>query len=106
MTDDLLRDQVSSLAAQGFSPYEIEEQLGMEHYTIHIHHHADLMVGYRAYLAKKSARAKAAELPKTPEEIEERRRQYQREYWKNNKRRLRERKRQLRNERRLKNPTH
>lgn len=90
MDANSLNARISAMAYRGLSPYEIEEKLGMEHYTIHIHHHADLMAGYAAIPDKKP------DPSKTTEEIEERRRQYQREYWKNNKRRLRECKRQLR----------
>lgn len=42
----LLDAQITALAAEGLSPYEIEERLGIPHYTIHVAHHAALMAGY------------------------------------------------------------
>ena len=43
---NLLDQRIRTFASQGLSPYEIEERLGMEHYTIHIEHHHALMEGY------------------------------------------------------------
>ena len=34
------------LATAGKTPYEIEEELGLAHYTIHLSYHHALMVGY------------------------------------------------------------
>lgn len=42
----LLDAQITALAAEGLSPYEIEERLGIPHYTVHAAHHAALMAGY------------------------------------------------------------
>lgn len=41
-----IEERITELAACGVSPYEIEERLGMEHYTIHIKYHQALMNGY------------------------------------------------------------
>jgi len=38
--------QVRMLATAGKTPYEIEEELGLAHYTIHLSYHHALMVGY------------------------------------------------------------
>ena len=38
--------QVRILATAGKTPYEIEEELGLAHYTIHLSYHHALMVGY------------------------------------------------------------
>lgn len=38
--------QVRILATAGRTPYEIEEELGLAHYTIHLSYHRALMVGY------------------------------------------------------------
>ena len=40
---NLLDQRIRTFASQGLSPYEIEERLGMEHYTIHIKYHQALM---------------------------------------------------------------
>lgn len=39
---------ITRLATMGRSPYQIEEALGMPHYTIHLRYHAALMAGYEA----------------------------------------------------------
>ena len=39
---------IARLAALGRSPYQIEETLGIPHYTIHQKYHAALMAGYEA----------------------------------------------------------
>lgn len=38
--------QVRILATAGKTPYEIKEELGLAHYTIHLSYHHALMVGY------------------------------------------------------------
>lgn len=43
---NLLDQRIRTFASQGLSPYEIEERLGMEHYTIRIKYHQALMNGY------------------------------------------------------------
>lgn len=43
---NLLDQRIRTFASQGLSPYEIEEKLGLQHYTIHIEHHHALMEGY------------------------------------------------------------
>lgn len=47
--------QIRMLAAAGRTPYEIEEELGMKHYTIHIAHHRALMAGYEKSFSSYSA---------------------------------------------------
>lgn len=37
---------ITRLAALGRSPYQIEETLGIPHYTIHLKFHAALQAGY------------------------------------------------------------
>lgn len=41
-----LEDRILRLARLGMTPYQIEEQLGIKHYTIHIGYHKTLMQGY------------------------------------------------------------
>lgn len=41
-----LEDRILRLARLGMTPYQIEEQLGIKHFTIHIEYHAVLMQGY------------------------------------------------------------
>lgn len=41
-----LEDRILNLARLGFTPYQIEEGLDMEHFTIHIKYHQVLMKGY------------------------------------------------------------
>lgn len=43
---NLLDQRIKTFASQGLSPYEIEEKLGIKHYTIRIEHHEALMNGY------------------------------------------------------------
>lgn len=66
---NLLDQRIRTFASQGLSPYEIEERLGMEHYTIRIEHHEALMAGYSS--DTKSEKKLAAK---------ERKREYQRAY--------------------------
>ncbi len=66
---NLLDQRIRTFASQGLSPYEIEERLGMEHYTIHIKYHQALMAGYSS--DTKSEKKLAAK---------ERKREYQRAY--------------------------
>jgi len=47
-----LSREIQFLAYSGWSPKEIEEKLGLEPYTIHIHHHDDLMIGYEKHIAR------------------------------------------------------
>ena len=35
---NFLDQRIKTFASQGLSPYEIEEKLGIKHYTIHIEH--------------------------------------------------------------------
>ncbi len=56
---DFLRTRVKILASTGLSPYQIEEQLNITHYTIHINFHSALMDGY-----EKAERKAQAELHK------------------------------------------
>lgn len=56
---DFLGTRVKTLASTGLSPYEIEEQLNITHYTIHINFHSALMAGY-----EKAERKAQAELHK------------------------------------------
>ena len=42
---NFLDQRIKTFASQGLSPYEIEEKLGIKHYTIHIEHHEALMAG-------------------------------------------------------------
>lgn len=41
-----LEDRILRLARLGMTPYQIEEQLGIKHFTIHISYHKTLMQGY------------------------------------------------------------
>lgn len=41
-----LEDRILRLARLGMTPYQIEEQLGIKHFTIHIGYHKTLMQGY------------------------------------------------------------
>ena len=41
-----LEDRILRLARLGMTPYQIEEQLGIKHFTIHISCHKTLMQGY------------------------------------------------------------
>lgn len=41
-----IEDRILRLARLGMTPYQIEEQLGIEHFTIHISYHKILMQGY------------------------------------------------------------
>ncbi len=58
---NLLDQRIRTFASQGLSPYEIEERLGMEHYTIHIKYHQALMNGYTTAPASGQAHALSAE---------------------------------------------
>lgn len=66
---NLLDQRIRTFASQGLSPYEIEEKLGLQHYTIRIEHHEALMAGYSS--DTKSEKKLAAK---------ERKREYQRTY--------------------------
>lgn len=66
---NFLDQRIKTFASQGLSPYEIEEKLGIKHYTIHIEHHEALMAGYSS--DTKSEKKLAAK---------ERKRDYQRAY--------------------------
>lgn len=66
---NFLDQRIKTFASQGLSPYEIEEKLGVKHYTIHIEHHEALMAGYSS--DTKSEKKLAAK---------ERKREYQRAY--------------------------
>ena len=66
---NFLDQRIKTFASQGLSPYEIEEKLGIKHYTIHIEHHEALMAGYSS--DTKSEKKLAAK---------ERKRAYQRAY--------------------------
>ncbi len=52
MLKEELSKEIQFLAYSGWSPKEIEEKLGLEPYTIHIHHHEDLMIGYERHIAR------------------------------------------------------
>lgn len=41
-----LEDRILRLARLGMTPYQIKEQLGIKHFTIHIGYHKTLMQGY------------------------------------------------------------
>ncbi len=41
-----LEDRILRLARLGMTPYQIEEQLGIKHFTIHIGYHKTLQQGY------------------------------------------------------------
>ena len=41
-----LEDRILRLARLGMTPYQIEEQLGIKHFTIHISYHKVLQQGY------------------------------------------------------------
>ena len=41
-----LEDRILRLVRLGMTPYQIEEQLGIKHFTIHIGYHKTLMQGY------------------------------------------------------------
>ena len=41
-----LEDRILRLARLGMTPYQIEEQLGIKHFTIHIGYHKVLQQGY------------------------------------------------------------
>lgn len=41
-----LEDRILRLARLGMTPYQIEEQLGLKHFTIHIGYHKVLQQGY------------------------------------------------------------
>ena len=66
---NFLDQRIKTFASQGLSPYEIEEKLGIKHYTIHIEHHEALMARYSFDV--KSEKKLAAK---------ERKRDYQRAY--------------------------
>ena len=72
---NLLDQRIRTFASQGLSPYEIEERLGMEHYTIHIKYHQALMNGYTTAPASGQAHALSAE------EKAERKRERAKERW-------------------------
>ena len=44
-----IRSDIRRLASLGVSPQEIEQQLGIPPFTIHMHFHMDLMTGYVKY---------------------------------------------------------
>ncbi len=58
---NLLDQRIRTFASQGLSPYEIEEKLGLQHYTIHIKYHQALMNGYATAPASGQAHALSAE---------------------------------------------
>lgn len=58
---NLLDQRIRTFASQGLSPYEIEEKLGLQHYTIHIKYHQALMNGYATAPASGQARTLSAE---------------------------------------------
>lgn len=72
---NLLDQRIRTFASQGLSPYEIEEKLGLQHYTIHIKYHQALMNGYATAPASGQARTLSAE------EKAERKRERAKERW-------------------------
>ena len=58
---NLLDQRIRTFASQGLSPYEIEEKLGLQHYTIHIKYHQALMNGYVTAPVSGQARTLSAE---------------------------------------------
>lgn len=58
---NFLDQRIRTFASQGLSPYEIEEKLGLQHYTIHIKYHQALMNGYATAPASGQARTLSAE---------------------------------------------
>lgn len=79
---NLLDQRIRTFASQGLSPYEIEERLGMEHYTIHIKYHQALMNGYTTAPASGQAHALSAEekAERKRERAKEHREEYNRKY--------------------------
>lgn len=84
MTDPVMNQQkvlskeIQFLAYSGWSPKQIEEKLGFLPYTIHIHHHEDLMIGYLQHIArydKLPAKISAKKLNMTQEEKVQRKRE-------------------------------
>nr|DAY77248.1 MAG TPA: hypothetical protein [Caudoviricetes sp.] len=64
---NLLDQRIRTFASQGLSPYEIEEKLGLQHYTIHIKYHQALMNGYATAPASGQARTLSAEEKAAPQ---------------------------------------
>lgn len=83
---DLLSKDIQFLAYAGWSPKQIEEKLGFLPYTIHIHHHEDLMIGYLQHIArydKLPSKISAKKLDMTEEEkIQRKREQVKQSYLK------------------------
>lgn len=72
---NLLDQRIRTFASQGLSPYEIEEKLGLQHYTIHIKYHQALMNGYVTAPASGRVHTLSAE------EKAERKRERAKEQW-------------------------
>ena len=93
---------ITRLATMGRSPYQIEEVLGIPHYTIHQKYHAALMSGYEARERLEDSKSKESTAPaepierqetKTKEEIRKREKlaEAQHRYYQNHKAEIRER---------------
>ncbi|WP_290150706.1 hypothetical protein [uncultured Parasutterella sp.] len=62
---------ITRLATMGRSPYQIEEVLGIPHYTIHQKYHAALMSGYEARERLEDSKSKESTAPAEPIERQE-----------------------------------
>lgn len=69
-----LEDRILDLARQGFTPYQIEEELDIKHFTIHIKYHKVLMQGYSEseQFSKNRPKNRSERKPMTEEERTER----------------------------------
>lgn len=60
---------ITRLAAIGRSPYQIESELGIPHYTIHLQYHAALQAGYARMARLEDSKTKKSE--EAPAEVPE-----------------------------------
>ncbi len=89
---------ITRLAAMWRSPYQIESELGIPHYTIHQKYHAALMAGYsrRADLNDSKSKASKAESTECGEMERKRDRANRRDYYQKHKTEIKEKQRQYR----------
>lgn len=62
---------ITRLAALGRSPCQIEAELGIPHYTIHLEHHAALQAGYARRARLEDSKSKESTAPAEPIERQE-----------------------------------
>jgi len=95
---------ITRLATMGRSPYQIEEMLGIPHYTIHQKYHAALQAGYARSARLQGSKPKESAAPAEPirqetkEEIRKREKlaEARHRYYQNHKSEIRERQRRYR----------